>query len=110
MAPIENAPKASRYFMPAVLLFCLAIGAFLRLDQLTTQVLIEDEWHAVHQLLLHAPDRVSHLGMPITFLCPVLLAADELVGPERIDAAPAIVVGWARNRDRAAGRVARQAG
>ena len=63
MASIENAPKASRYFMPAVLLFCLAIGAFLRLDQLTTQVLIEDEWHAVHQLIYYTPKQmVSTFG------------------------------------------------
>jgi len=29
----------------------LALGAWLRCDQFTMQVLIDDEWHAVHQLL-----------------------------------------------------------
>jgi hypothetical protein len=33
----------------------LLIGTWLRLDQLAAQVLIDDEWHAVHQLLLHGP-------------------------------------------------------
>src|SRR5450631_1516135 len=36
----------------------LAIGAWLRLDQLGSQVLIEDEWHAVHQLLYYSPKQV----------------------------------------------------
>ena len=31
------------------------VGALLRLDQFTTQVLIDDEWHAVHQLQKLAP-------------------------------------------------------
>ena len=30
-------------------------GAFLRIDQFTAQVLIDDEWHAVHQLLRLSP-------------------------------------------------------
>jgi hypothetical protein len=33
----------------------VAIGTLLRLDQIGAQVLIDDEWHAVHQLLLHTP-------------------------------------------------------
>jgi hypothetical protein len=32
-----------------------ALGAWLRLDQFTTQVLIDDEWHAVHQVIHHLP-------------------------------------------------------
>jgi hypothetical protein len=35
-----------------------ALGVWLRLDQFTTQVLIDDEWHAVHQLLRLAPSRM----------------------------------------------------
>lgn len=31
------------------------LGAFLRLDQFTAQVLIDDEWHVVHQLLRLSP-------------------------------------------------------
>jgi len=31
------------------------LGAWLRLQQITIQVLIDDEWHAVHQLLVHSP-------------------------------------------------------
>ena len=32
-----------------------ALGAWLRLDQFTQQVLLDDEWHAVHQVLAHGP-------------------------------------------------------
>lgn len=39
-----------------VLLLCaLAIGISLRLYQLGSQTLIDDEWHAVHQLIQHRP-------------------------------------------------------
>ncbi len=31
------------------------IGAYLRLDQFASQVLIDDEWHAVHQMLRRGP-------------------------------------------------------
>ena len=42
---------------PALALFAatLALGAALRLDQFTLQVLLDDEWHAVHQVLRHGP-------------------------------------------------------
>ena len=33
----------------------VVVGAFLRLDQFTAQVLIDDEWHAVHQVLRKTP-------------------------------------------------------
>jgi hypothetical protein len=33
----------------------IAVGAFLRVDQFGTQVLIDDEWHAVHQILRRGP-------------------------------------------------------
>ncbi len=33
----------------------ILLGAWLRLDQFTQQVLIDDEWHAVHQVMLHTP-------------------------------------------------------
>jgi len=29
----------------------VAIGAWLRLNQFTQQVLLDDEWHVIHQLL-----------------------------------------------------------
>ena len=31
------------------------VGAWLRLDQLVSQVLIDDEWHAIHQMLYRTP-------------------------------------------------------
>ena len=33
----------------------LAVGAYLRVDQIAAQVLIDDEWHAVHQVLQRSP-------------------------------------------------------
>ena len=43
---------------PVPLLFyitVLLLGMWVRLDQFLAQVLIDDEWHAVHQLILHKP-------------------------------------------------------
>ena len=42
------------------LFFALIViaGVYLRLDQFTLQVLIDDEWHAVHQLLQKSPSEL----------------------------------------------------
>ncbi len=39
----------------AALALIVALGLALRLDQFTEQVLIDDEWHAIHQILRHSP-------------------------------------------------------
>ncbi|HET7033506.1 MAG TPA: hypothetical protein VFJ48_10310, partial [Casimicrobiaceae bacterium] len=39
----------------SALAVAVIVGAYLRLDQLVSQVLIDDEWHAVHQVLDSAP-------------------------------------------------------
>jgi len=44
----------SRLFA-GVLGAAILIGTWLRLEQIAIQVLIDDEWHAVHQLLVHTP-------------------------------------------------------
>jgi hypothetical protein len=36
----------------------IAVGVWLRLDQILAQVLIDDEWHAIHQLLLYTPSQM----------------------------------------------------
>ena len=41
--------------MLALFALLVALGAALRLDQFTVQVLLDDEWHAVHQVLRHGP-------------------------------------------------------
>ena len=50
-------PAASRRsrFWFGVLGAAVLIGAWLRLEQVATQVLIDDEWHAVHQFIARTP-------------------------------------------------------
>lgn len=40
---------------PATLGAAVLIGTYLRLDQILSQVLIDDEWHAVHEVLQRTP-------------------------------------------------------
>ncbi len=54
--PAGDAPVARAW--PWLLGVAVALGAWLRLDQFATQVLIDDEWHAVHQLLRLAPSQM----------------------------------------------------
>lgn len=57
----------------ACLAACL-LGAFLRLDQFFSQVLIDDEWHALHQLMESSPARIvtsfghADYSIPLTLL------------------------------------------
>lgn len=52
----------------------LVLGVWVRLDQFLGQILIDDEWHAVHQLILHGPrDILMSFGytdhsIPLTLL------------------------------------------
>jgi hypothetical protein len=45
--------------MMLFILIAIAIGFYLRLDQFLIQTLIDDEWHAVHQLLQSTPTRIA---------------------------------------------------
>jgi hypothetical protein len=47
-------PDRSR-FWSGIIVAALAVGAYLRLQQIAAQVLIDDEWHAVHQFIARAP-------------------------------------------------------
>ena len=46
-------PRAWGAALPVLAI--LALGAWLRLDQLLDQTLVDDEWHAVHQLIRSRP-------------------------------------------------------
>lgn len=52
----------------------LLIGIYVRLDQFLSQVLIDDEWHAIHQLLRHTPRELflsfgySDYSIPLTLI------------------------------------------
>lgn len=50
----REAPAPGWTFALACLAIALA-GAWLRLDQFTRQVLLDDEWHVIHQLLQRGP-------------------------------------------------------
>ena len=56
---MPESPLADRFpyarAWPWLFAGAVALGAFLRLDQFAAQVLIDDEWHAVHELLRLAP-------------------------------------------------------
>lgn len=56
MTGLRHAPRGlPRFTWPLVLVIAALAGAVLRLDQFATQVLIDDEWHAVHQVLQRGP-------------------------------------------------------
>ena len=67
----STASRAMRVATPALLAAIVALGAALRLDQFAVQVLLDDEWHAVHQVLRHAPAAfvldlgVADYGIPL---------------------------------------------
>ena len=48
-------PAPSAWPILATLTLAVAVGAWLRWYQLRIQVLVDDEWHAVHQLLRLSP-------------------------------------------------------
>ena len=57
----RRAPRADAW--SALLLVAFVAGAVLRIWQLDIQILIDDEWHAIHKLLRSSPlDIVTHLG------------------------------------------------
>ena len=61
-APVaRGVPRATAW--SALLLAAFLVGTGLRVWQLDIQILIDDEWHAVHKLLRASPvDILTHLG------------------------------------------------
>ncbi|MEO8344495.1 MAG: hypothetical protein ABI607_02270 [Betaproteobacteria bacterium] len=55
MAGIAFPDLARQRLWLVVLGAAVLLGAWLRLDQIAAQVLIDDEWHAVHQFVSHSP-------------------------------------------------------
>lgn len=70
--PVTNQPEPRLFW--ALLIAVAACGAWFRLDQFFIQVLIDDEWHAVHQLLKSRPERImlsfghADYSIPLTLL------------------------------------------
>ena len=57
-----------------LVMIAIAIGFYVRLDQFLIQTLIDDEWHAVHQLLQSTPAKIAtsfghaDYSIPLTLL------------------------------------------
>ena len=68
-----------RALFPLCLLAAFAVGAFLRLDQILSQVLLDDEWHLVHQLTYYSPKHMAtslgsaDFGIPLALFYWVLM-------------------------------------
>ncbi len=50
-----SSPAGRRLLFPVCLLAAFVVGALLRLDQVLAQVLLDDEWHLVHQITYYPP-------------------------------------------------------
>src|SRR2546430_3087521 len=65
--------SALRSFLPWFAL-AIAVGLWLRLDQLAAQLLLEDEWHAVYRVVHDGPVAIfldfahSDSSIPLTLL------------------------------------------
>jgi len=46
-------------FLKIILFLIMALGIYLRLNQFLIQTLMDDEWHAVHQLLTSTPSEIA---------------------------------------------------
>jgi hypothetical protein len=62
----------SRRYLP-VFFAILVLGVYLRLDQFIQQVLLDDEWHVVHQLLEHGPGKLVRTFGVADFSIPLAL-------------------------------------
>ena len=54
-------------------LLLVVIGSYLRLDQFTLQVLLDDEWHVIHQLLYKTPLELYQTFGEADFSIPLAL-------------------------------------
>jgi len=52
---VRSAPGSDTFWFYLAFLVIVSIGAFLRLYQFSLQVLLDDEWHVIHQLLARGP-------------------------------------------------------
>jgi len=52
------------WFSASLIIISVVFGVFFRFDQFFSQILIDDEWHAVHQLLYSTPIKIfSSFGL-----------------------------------------------
>ncbi len=69
-------PKTQKHrfnpFVPVFLALAL-LAVYLRLDQFTLQVLLDDEWHVIHQLLFNTPSQLVTTFGHADFSIPLAL-------------------------------------
>jgi Dolichyl-phosphate-mannose-protein mannosyltransferase len=58
LTAMRSNPATPRSLFPMAWVVALVAGCWLRIDQLSLQVLIEDEWHPVHQVIYLSPERI----------------------------------------------------
>ncbi len=56
-----------------VFLVITSVGVYLRLDQFTLQVLLDDEWHVIHRLLVKTPKELFQSFGPSDYSIPLAL-------------------------------------
>ena len=59
------------FYLPFLII--VFIGSYLRLDQFAVQVLLDDEWHAVHQLIKGQPEKLFQTFSHADFSVPLAL-------------------------------------
>ena len=65
--------RLPRYFLPAALLVCFVFGGWLRIDHIVAQVLSDDEWHPVHQLIYYSPGHIAGTFGNADYSIPLVL-------------------------------------
>jgi hypothetical protein len=72
MIDTANTLKTQKLFYTVFLLLA-ALGIYLRFDQFTLQVLLDDEWHVIHQLLARSPAELATTLGVADFSIPLAL-------------------------------------
>jgi hypothetical protein len=81
--------QGPRSFLSIALCVALALGAWLRFDQLASQVPVEDEWHLIHQVTYYGARHIlmtfgnADYGIPLALM--YLLEANTIGGVSELD-------------------------
>lgn len=71
---LNNEKLTKNIFLAGLTIMLILLGFYLRLDQFFIQILIDDEWHAIHKILNSTPDQIfksfghADYSIPLTLL------------------------------------------